>query len=249
MLKYAASIAFLAVVGFLATSLLTSELAFAEVARAILGIKNARFEISSVIHEPGEKPKSVAMGECIMELPDRMRVKISDGTVYTVDLNADKMLITEPERKVATLFEGLSKLEDEESGLPEDFLTEIQDHLRRAEGSKDFGDIKYEKLGEKKFVGKLAIGYRVTDPDEELFDYFDIWADVTTALPIQVDYTKAIGETKVVSSLKNFRFDQQQDAKAFSLEAPEGYKLENGNLKELMETADEPLPVDLEDLE
>ncbi len=229
-MRIAASIAILTTIGFFANSILnpTPTLAFAEVARAILRIENASFEIDA-----GEDETHT----CIMQVPGRVHCKMSDGTVFIADLAADKMLEIDPERKVAVLFDGLSVLED--TGKPEDFLIEIQNHLRRAEKSENFGDVHYTKLGEKRINGKLTVGYRVSDPGEKDFDTVDIWADPKTALPIQLDYTVVIGESKVVSTLKNFKYNQMLDPKLFSLEPPEGYKLLNENIGD---------PATLEDL-
>lgn len=218
LMRITASVAILAIIGFFAGSMLNPSrlLAFENVARTILRIKNVSFEI----HANQEK------GECIMQANGKMRLTMRSGEVYIADPAVDKILMIDPTLKVASLTEGLL-----EADVPDVFLTDIQDHLRRAEQSKDFGEIQYEKLGEQKIDGKRAIGYRVSDPGDADFDWFDIWADVETALPIQLDYAVTVNGTTVVSTMKKFLYNQELDPKLFSLEVPEGFKLERGTIE------------------
>jgi outer membrane lipoprotein-sorting protein len=235
-MKYAASIAILATVGFFASSIFAPKIAFAEVARAILGIETASFEVTVTITGDDNQPQNVGPYKVVTELPNKIRMHLPDGGYAIVDIDADTILTVIPEQKVAMLMDDYSNLGSDEN--PADFFVEMQDHLRRAKQISNFGDLEYEKLGEKQINGAQALGFRVLNldgpegelrnPDGErlIFKTIDIWADAKTGLPIEIVQTVIPHEhLKVVSTFKQFQYNQELDPKLFVLEAPEGYQV------------------------
>ena len=228
-MKIAASFTLLAAVGIFAITALTPSkaIAFEDVAREIINIKNISCEITTEISTGDGKPEKMGPFRFTTQIPDRMHIQIPGG--YSVfDLKSDKMIMVYPEQKTATLVKGL----ESEFGKTEDpatYFKEVQDHLRRAEKSNNFGEIKYEKLGTKNINDKPAIGFRVLDPikaegDLQFTMTTDIWADEATGRPIEIVYTAEPGaDIKVVTTCKNIKYNQKLDPKLFSIEAPEGY--------------------------
>jgi outer membrane lipoprotein-sorting protein len=239
-MKNAASIAILAAMGFFTDSTLnpTKAPAFEDVARAILMIENASFEITSVSHEPDEDPETARKVKCIAQLPGRLRIEDADGVVIIADFAADNLLFLNPKHKGAMLIEGFSDSEVIEK--PADFIGQMQDHLRRAADNADFADVKYTKLGEKRFNDRPAIGYRIHDPEVELYKNVDIWADAETSMPVRLEYSMEIAGAKTVHTLKAFKYNQKLDPKLFSLEPPAGYKLTNKSFGEILEPVEVP---------
>ncbi len=221
-MKIAASIAAVVALGILTNSMLNSNraLAFEDIARAILKVDNASFEVTVVTQELEEDSETSVKAKCIAQLPGQLRVEYPDEVIIA-DFAADKALFLVPKDKAAKLLEGFSELKIIEQ--PAVFLRQMQQHLRRAAKNNTFGEIKYAKLGEKQFNGRSAIGYRIHDPKVlEFYEYVDIWADAETVLPIRVEYTLDNEATKV--TLENFKYNQKLDPKLFSLEPPAGYQ-------------------------
>jgi len=239
-MKIAASLTFLAAVGIFAVTALTPSkaIAFEDVAREILKIENARFDITSSITYPDGTIEDQSTHKCVTKLPSLMRVEMPEGDIAVVDFTNDKMLIIDPKEKAAILMDEFLGF-DESDNAQKNLFGEVQEHLRNAEKGGDFGAIKYEKLGEKKINETQAIGFRVLNPDADIEDFegdgmsfnvLDIWADTKTGGPVQLEFTMELEDgSKVKSTFKNFAYNQELDPELFSFDAPEGFELLKAN--------------------
>ncbi len=79
-----------------------------------------------------------------------------------------------------------------------------------------------EDLGDHEFDGQMLYGFKATGPKLEV----TIWADPNTGLPVRFEQTE--GQMKIIC--KNVRFDVPMDDSLFSMDAPEGYKIEKQEL-------------------
>ncbi|MFN3166549.1 MAG: LolA family protein [Phycisphaeraceae bacterium] len=238
-MKLAASLALMTAIGIFAVTALTptKTLAFEDVAREILKIENARFEIGSSITHADGTTEDEGTFKCVTKLPHLLRGEMPEGDIMIIDFAKDKMLVIDPKKKAALVmdeFLGFS----EEDNLQKNLFGEIQEHLRNAEKGGDFGAIKYEQLGEQKIDGIQAVGFRVLNPDANTededaeglgFNTLDIWADAKTGRPVNLTFTLELEDgSRVTSTFKNFAYNQELDPELFSFEAPEGYELIDG---------------------
>lgn len=238
-MKLAASLALMTAIGIFAVTALTptKTLAFEDVAREILKIENARFEIASTITYADGTTEDEGTYKCVTKLPSLLRGEMPEGDTIIIDFAKDKMLVLDPEKKAALVMDEFLGFREDDN-LQKNLFGEIQDHLRNAEKGGDFGEIKYEYLGEKQIDGKQAVGFRVLNPDAKVdeeeaeglaFNTLDIWADAKTGGPLYLEFTMDLEDgSQVTSTFKNFAYNQELDPKLFSFEAPEGYELIDG---------------------
>jgi outer membrane lipoprotein-sorting protein len=238
-MKLAASIALFAAVGFFAVTALSPSkaIAFEDVAREIVNIETASFDISATITHADGTTEDEGTYNCTTRLPNLLRGQMPDGETMVIDFANDKMLVIDDGKKAALLMVGFLGF-SEEDNLQKNLFGEVQEHLRNAEKGGDFGDIMYENLGEKQIDGTPAVGFRVLNPDASendlgedamLFNTLDIWADAKTGGPITLEFTLDLEDgSRVTSTFNNFVYNQELDPKLFSFEAPEGYELIDG---------------------
>ncbi len=236
LMKLAASFALLAAIGIFAVTALTptKAIAFEDVAREILKIENASFDIASTVTHADGTTEEKGLVKCFTKLPNVLRVEQEGGDMVLIDFAKDKMLMIDPEKKAALMMDQFFKF-TEEDNMQKNLFGEVQAHLRNAEKGGDFGAIKYENLGEKKVNGVQAIGFRVLNPDAKSEDFedngmsfnvLDIWADAKTGGPVQLEFKMNLEDaSQAKSTCKNFVYNQKLDPKLFSFEVPEGYEL------------------------
>jgi len=237
-MKLAASFALLAAIGIFAVTTLTPSkaIAFEDVAQEILKVETASFEFAQTLIYPDGRELDLLSSKMLIKRPDMMRSEMAGMTVI-VDVGKDKMLMLYTENKVAMLIDGISSQinNDKGDGM---FFGDIQDHLRRAEKGNNLDDIKYDKLGEKQIDGRNAIGFHVKGveapkekqgaeaPATAMLQPFDVWADIETGLIVRLVFkSPGAGGSTVTTTYKNFKYNQELDAKLFLLQAPEGYQL------------------------
>lgn len=238
-MKIAATFALLAAVGLFTITALTptKTLAFEDVARAILKIETASFEITGTVTHADGTTYDDGTFKCVTKLPNLLRTETPEGDTMIIDFAKDKMLVFDSKKKVAMVMDQFFEF-TEDDNLTKNLFGEVQEHLRNAEKGGDFGEIKYEKLGEKQIDGTQAIGFRVLNPDVKVeieddealdFNTLDIWADAKTGGPITLVFTADLEDgSRVTSTFKNFAYNQDLNPKLFSFEAPEGYELIDG---------------------
>jgi outer membrane lipoprotein-sorting protein len=239
-MKIAASFTLLAAVGVFAITAFspTKAIAFEQVAKEILDIENASFDLVSAVEYPDGQSTRIGANRVTIELPDKMRMEIAGGMVMITDIGKDQMLVLMKANKTATLVPGISSefgALDEGQGR---FLGNLQDHFRRAEQGGKLDGIKYEKLAQQQIDGKEVIGFRVlnidaqnnnepgNEPASEPMSTIDIWTDAETGTIIRLVYRMpAADKGTAIYTYKNFVYNQELDPGLLSLEAPEGYTL------------------------
>lgn len=186
-----------------------TSIAWADVVKPILTAKTVVYDI--IVGEEGKDPVITDMVK-----GSRIRRTISNvpGAASIIDLETSKVLALDPGKKEAVIIDL--------KGLPEklpnylDNLRNIITDLQNREG------FEAQELGEKQIEGRTATGFYFKHPKAEL----TIWADVETALPLRIEGRE--GQMPIVC--KNFNFDVQMDESLFSMEVPEGYKVNQSEL-------------------
>lgn len=243
-MKFAASITLFAAVGIFAFMALTpaKAIAFEDVAREILKIESASFEITSTVRHADGTTEEKGTHKCVTKMPNLLRTEEPDGDTILIDFAKNKVLLIGEKKQVAVVMEDFAQFSEDDS-LQKNLFGEVQKHLRNAEKGGDFGGIKYENLGEKKIGGTQAVGFRVLNPDakedgveaQELakglpFNTLDIWADAKTGVPVYLVFAMdQVDGSQVKSTFTNFAYNKELDPKLFVFEVPKGYELIDAN--------------------
>jgi outer membrane lipoprotein-sorting protein len=209
-LRWAAIAAtFLLAVGVLAWGLsVSSARAWADVQAAMKGVQSVTFrEVDEKHPDQSSRTMLLANGLC--------RNEHADGSYTVCDFAKSKQLSIEPAKRTATLFLGINgpsvNLYELIKGLP--------------------GDASAKALPGKKMDGKNVLGFAIKVNGEEAI----VWADPRTRLPVRIemeDKDKDV-HTVVTVAFDEFVFDKELDAKLFSFDVPEGYKLTTFGVAEL----------------
>jgi hypothetical protein len=88
-----------------------------------------------------------------------------------------------------------------------------------------------EELGKQEIDGQEAVGFLARHPKAEV----TIWADPETALPVRIEQVS--GQMKIIC--KNVKFDVPMDESLFSMDVPDGYKLQEVELDLMGATEEE----------
>ncbi len=186
-----------------------TSIAWADVVRPIL---NARTVIYDII--VGEEGKDPVITDMVKGSRIRRTISSIKGAASIIDLETSKVFVLDPGKKEAVIIDlkGLPKK------LP-NYLDDLRNIINDLQNSPGF---KAEKLGEKQIEGRTATGFYFKHPKAEL----TIWADVETALPIRIEGT----DNQMPIVCKNFQFDVQMDESLFSMEVPEGYRVNQSEL-------------------
>jgi hypothetical protein len=102
-------------------------------------------------------------------------------------------------------------------GLPAipNYLELLKNTIVRLQDSPHF---VIEDLGTREIDGREAVGFLAKHPQAEI----TIWADSETGLPVRIEEK----EEQALYIIKNMRFDEPMPDSLFSMEVPEGYKLQ-----------------------
>jgi hypothetical protein len=207
-------------------------MAWADVVRPILTAHTVVFNARSLEGENLPMTRIMSMGT------QRVRHEIlsADGkTVQMIvigDYESSQMLTLTPKQKIAALIDikGLSEKPENFVEIMRNLITELQHDP----------DVSIESLGEKEIAGRMAQGFRATDPEgNELM----IWANPQTSLPIRME----LKWRQIHSEFTDFEFDVALDESLFSMDIPEGYStmsksilsllpLDGGTEQDLVET-------------
>lgn len=224
--KIAVAASILAVVGIVVAWAIfggSTNIAFAEVARALDSIRTATYDCTMEMKNPADGKMNTTTMKCFFLAPSCERTEMSMSTgsakdkssgVMILDRHAMKGLTLVPEQKLATTVD-LSKIK-----MPTGSSTpfEMARQLVR-EGSSSPGE-KFEPLGKKEIDGRVAVGFRIrNNMADETF-----WADPQTARLVRVDIDMHSPEGHGV--INNFRYDMELDPALFSLEPPAGYTVQ-----------------------
>ncbi len=188
--------------------------AFAQVLEKVNRVHTVRLKaVVDLPKFPPGVPKSTEMTMTIRD--NRMRQEMPFGGVMIMDPTANQVLTLDPVRKVATRMSlhNAPKKGYEQQNVLEQF--------------KRMGPEKGKPVGRKDIDGKPAEGFRV---EQGAGMVMTVWADPKSRLPVRIEATMdnaMIAKTEVV--MKDFEWDVAVDDADFSLEAPQGYTLQNVN--------------------
>jgi hypothetical protein len=181
--------------------------AWADVIKPIFAAKNAKFEM--IIGQEGS-------GAVITDMVKGSRIHrtlagINQASI--IDLETSKILSLDTVGKTA-IYVDLKNLPQ----IP-NYLEHLRNVITKLENTPGF---EVKELGEKVIDGKEVVGFMATGPGVEA----TIWADAKTACPVRIEQK----ENNLNVICKNFQFDLEMDDSLFSMEVPEGYKLQQMNI-------------------
>jgi hypothetical protein len=172
--------------------------------RPIMDANTAEYDI--II---GEEDKSPVIHEMVMGSKIRRTIEGMEQ-VRIIDLETMRILTLYPQTKQAIYFD--MKRQPQTSN----YLDELKNIIKALQNSPGF---VVEELGRKEMDGQLVYGFKAEHPKVNIV----IYVDPVTALPVRID--KQGGQMREIC--KNMRFDVPMDESLFSMDAPEGYKVES----------------------
>lgn len=203
--------------------------AWADVVRPILTAHTVIFNARSLEGENLPIARIMNMGT----QRGRSEILSADGktvqVIAIVDFDTSRMLTLNPEQKIAALID-LKDLPEK----PENFVEIMRNMITELQHDPN---VSVESLGEKEIDGRMAQGFRATDPEGgELM----IWADSQTSLPVHME----LKWRQTHYEFTDFGFDVVLDESLFSMDIPEGYStmpkamlsLTGANEQDLVET-------------
>ena len=202
----------------------SSNLAFADVAKALDSLRSATYDFTSEINGPvdGKTTTVNAKGYFLAPALERVEMSMSVGSakdtgtsIMILDCLAAKGITLLPEHKKAMII-NISTTEKSAGGTANMF--EMVRRLVREEST--VSGKKVESLGNKEIDGSLAVGFRTRNNMGDM----TLWADPQTARLVRVEIDKLSGGGHAV--LSNFRYDMELDMSLFSLEPPAGYTVQ-----------------------
>lgn len=195
----------------------TATVTFADVIKPILNAQTAVLDIivgdeesgGPVIHDQIKGPRI------------RRTMSSMEDAVTIIDLETSRILVLTVSKKEAAYVDL--------KGLPSmpNYMDSLRNVISELQGSPAF---EVEELGEQEIQGQRVIGFRAKHPKAEI----TIWADPETALPVRIEQVG--GQMKVIC--KNVKFDVPMDESLFSMDVPDGYKLQQVEL-DLMGSTEE----------
>jgi hypothetical protein len=184
---------------------LGSGVTFAQVIQPIL---NANTAILDIIIGT-EDPNTPVIHDMVVGSRIRRTMSNIEGNVSIIDLESGRILnLTEAKKEAVYI---------DLKGLPSmpNYMDQLRNALAQLQDSPHF---VVEELGTREIDGRKAVGFLAKHPRSEI----TIWADAKTGLPIRIDQKD--GQMLVIA--KNLQFDAPMDQGLFSMEVPEGYKLQ-----------------------
>ncbi len=209
----AAAIVIAAVIGFrFFGNPVGSTLTFAQVIQPILNASTAQFDIVIGDEDSGAPiVRDLVMGSRIRRILPGM-----GDYVTIIDLEAGRIL-TFSETKREAQYIGLE-------GLPPmpNYMENLKNVIVMLQQTPDF---VVENLGLQQMDGVEVVGFRASHPRAEI----TIWADAETGLPVRIEQNE--GQMRVVC--KNMQFDVPVEDVWFSMDVPEGYKVQQDSTLDL----------------
>jgi len=177
---------------------------------ALVQARSAHFQMEVTIEgQPRQKFQAwyLAPGKFRQELGSMINVS---------DFSAGKMVSLMPALKKAMIMNFTGAPKDK---LDSNYFERLRDLLA---GSRDFKGSKVERLGEKEFEGKRAVGFRLDSPAATV----TLWGDPNTGLPVRIESVwSGIPRTEV--AMTHFEFNVALKASLFDLTPPAGYKVQS----------------------
>ncbi|MGA2092360.1 MAG: zf-HC2 domain-containing protein [Sedimentisphaerales bacterium] len=181
--------------------------AWGDIVRPIMDANTAEFDVIA-----GEEGKTPVIHDMVMGSKMRRTMEGMEG-VSIIDLRMMRLLTLDPQKKKATYIDL--------KGLPQmpNYLDHLKDIIKRLQNSPGF---VVEELGRQEIDGQILYGFKAKHPQVSVV----IYVDPATALPVRIEQEGE--QIKVIC--KNMRFSVPMDETQFSMEAPEGYKVESQEL-------------------
>lgn len=203
MLKIAAA-AVIVIAVILGLSPVGPQVTFADVINPIL---NAQTIILDFV--TGDETNGVVIHDIISG--NRIRRTLSNAdTVLVLDLDAEKMLVLDPQNRNAA-YVGITGPLAEGTQMCLDMVRTI---VAKVEGNPE---IVVQDLGRRELDGVETIGFQVKDAVATI----NLWADLSTATPKRIELR--MGDS--VNIFKNIEFDAPVSDSQVSMEVPQGYTL------------------------
>jgi len=184
---------------------LGSNVTFAQVIQPILNAQTAVLDII-VGNELDNGP---VIHDMVMGSRIRRTLSNAPDVVSIIDLGSGKILVLIAPTKEAVYIDL--------KGLPPipNYMDQLRNVITKLQQTPQF---VVEELGQQQIAGQKLIGFRAKHPKAEI----TIWADPETALPVRIEQNE--GQMNVIC--KNIQFDLAMEESLFSMDVPEGYKLQ-----------------------
>jgi hypothetical protein len=202
--KLAAAAAIIIVAALGIHYIVSPGITFADVVQPILDAKTAVLDIIVGQDENGPVIHDMVMGSRI-----RRTMSNAQDVVSIIDLETGRILVLTASSRDAVYID-LKSL----PSIP-NYLDTIKNLITKLQESPDFS---VEELGEQDIAGQKLIGFHAASPKLDV----TIWADPRTALPVRIEQIE--GQLKIIC--RNVHFDVPMDQSLFSMDVPEGYKLQ-----------------------
>ena len=188
---------------------LGSGVTFAQVIQPILNANTAIFDI--IIG--AEDSNTPVLHDMVVGSRIRRTISSVQDNVSIIDLENKRILnLTETKKEAAYI---------DLKGLPPipNYLEVLKNVFVELQNSPRF---EIEDLGTREIEGRQVVGFRARHPRTEI----TLWADSRTGLPVRIEQK----DGQVLYIVKNMRFDTPMDDRLFSMDVPEGYKLQQMEL-------------------
>ena len=178
---------------------------FADVIQPILNARTASLDI--VIGSQGNQPviHDDVMGSRIRRIFPNMQTPD-----IIIDLEQQKLLTIDHTKKTATYI-GLGGISDLKN-----YVEVLQNTITRLQSTPDF---QVEDRGTEEFEGQDYLVFVASGES----DTVTVWADPETALPVRIEHETP----NTLIACDNLQFDVPFDESLFSMEAPDGYEVQD----------------------
>jgi len=185
-----------------------SSVTFAEAVKSLEPILKANAAALDILVGP-EDPNAPVIHDMVMGSRIRRTMSNIPGNVSIIDLESKRILNLTEEKKEAIYIDL--------KGLPAipNYLESLKNTIVQLQDSPHF---EVEDLGVREIDGHEAVGFLAKHPRIEI----KVWADARTGLPVRIESKE--GQMNVIC--RNLQFDMKMDEALFSMEVPEGYKLQ-----------------------
>jgi len=186
-----------------------SGVTFAQAIQPILDANTAILDIVIGV----EGPNTPVIRDMILGSRIRRTLSNAPGSVSIIDIEAGRILGLDESQKQAYYIDL--------KGLPPipNYLDHLKNVLVKLQDSPYFVT---EDLGVQQIDGRDVVGFRMKHPKVEIV----LWADSETGLPVRIEQYE--GQLTVIC--KNLQFGASLDESLFSMDVPEGYKLQEAKL-------------------
>jgi outer membrane lipoprotein-sorting protein len=203
-------------------------LAFADVAEALNGIQTATWKTTEVVKRPqSEAQTTTAVGMFMAPSHQRMEWTVGDTKSIAIFDGEKNKFVSYNEKTKMAIVVNLKEFPTRAGLLGPNFV-ELRKVIIKA---KDGRGGTVEQLGTETIDGRHAEVFRIRTHNAEgrTVGETKIWADPKTSLPIRLDLTGS-GDVAVRIVMTDFQIGVDLDPALFSVEVPEGYTANQGQL-------------------